>query len=85
MTNLTDGSQKQTRLEMIRQALKDKAPMTYKELESTGQLQKFLEAHDAEMMASYNEAKNEVWEKTMANFLDFADPPSVDESSSPMG
>jgi len=85
MTNLTDGSQKQTRLEMIRQALKDKAPMTYKELESTGQLQKFLEAHDAEMMASYNEAKNEVWEKTMANFLDFADPPSMDESSSPMG
>ena len=85
MTNLTDGSQKQNRLEMIRQALKDKAPMTYKELESTGQLQKFLEAHDAEMMASYNEAKNEVWEKTMANFLDFADPPSMDESSSPMG
>ena len=85
MTNLTDGSQKQTRLEMIRQAFEDKAPMTYKELESTGQLQKFLEAHDAEMMASYNEAKNEVWEKTMANFLDFADPPSMDESSSPMG
>jgi len=85
MTNLTDGSQKQTRVEMIRQALKDKAPMTYKELESTGQLQKFLEAHDAEMMASYNEAKNEVWEKTMTNFLDFADPPLVDESSSPMG
>ena len=85
MTNLTDGSQKQTRVEMIRQALKDKAPMTYKELESTGQLQKFLEAHDAGMMASYNEAKNEVWEKTMTNFLDFADPPPVDESSSPMG
>ena len=85
MTNLTDESQKQNRLEMIQQTLKDKAPMTYKELESTGQLQKFLEAHDAEMMASYNEAKNEVWEKTMATFLDFADPPSMDESSSPMG
>jgi hypothetical protein len=85
MTNLTDGSQKQNRLEMIRQALNYKAPMTYKELESTGQLQKFLEAHDSEMMASYNEAKNEVWEKTMANFLDFADPPSMDESSLPMG
>ena len=59
--------------------------MTYKDLESTGQLQKFLEAHDAEMMDSCDEAKNEVLEKTMATFLDFADPPSLDESSSPMG
>jgi len=83
MTNPADESQKQNRLEMIRQALQDQAPLTYAELESSGQLQKFLEAHDAEMMASYNEATNEAWEKTMATFLNFADA-SCDETSSPM-
>lgn len=84
MTDLTDDSQKQNRLEMIRQALKEKAPLMYEELESSGQLQKFLEGHDAEMMASYKEANNKAWEETMANFLNFADA-SYNESSSPMG
>jgi len=84
MTNPADESQKQNRLEMIRQALQDQAPLTYKDVESSGQLQKFLEAHDAEMMASYNEAKKKAWEKTMATFLSFADA-VCDESSSPMG
>jgi hypothetical protein len=84
MTDLTDDSQKQNRLEMIRLALKDKAPLMYEELESSGQLQKFLEAHEAEMMLSFNEAKNKAWEDTMATFLSFADA-SYNEDSSPMG
>lgn len=84
MTHLSDESQTQNRLKMIRQALKDKAPMTYSELEASGKLQQFLEDHDAEMMMSYANAKTPVWEETLAIFLDFADPPSVDETTSPM-
>lgn len=83
MTDMTDDSQKQNRLEMIRKALQDKAPQTYKELETSGNLPQFLEAHDAEMMLSYNEAKNKAWEETMSTFLAFSDP-SYDETSSPM-
>ena len=84
MTHLSAESQTQTRLKMIRQALKDKAPLTYSELEASGKLQQFLEDHDAEMMMSYANAKNPAWEETLATFLDFADPPSVDETTSPM-
>jgi hypothetical protein len=83
MTQLSEESQKQNRLEMMRQALKDKAPLTYSELSTSGKLQEFLEAHDAEMMSSYNDAKNIAWEETLANFLGFADS-SCDETSSPM-
>jgi hypothetical protein len=36
MTHLSDESQKQSRLEMIRQALKEKAPARYSELEASG-------------------------------------------------
>ncbi len=79
-----DESQRPQRIEIIRQALKEKAPMMYKELESSGQLEIFLEGHDAEMMESFNRAKDKAWEETMANYLKFADP-SYDESSSPMG
>jgi hypothetical protein len=84
MADLTENSEKQNRLEIIRQALKDKAPLMYEELESSGQLQIFLEAHDAEMMQSYMEAKNKAWDETMSTFLNFADA-SYSESSSPMG
>lgn len=84
MTDLTNENEKQNRIEMIRQALKDKAPVMYEELESDGRLQTFLEGHEAEMMASYEEAKKQAWEDTMANFLSFADP-SDSEASSPMG
>jgi len=84
MTNLTDDSQKQKRLEMIRQALKDKAPLMYEELESSGQLQIFLEAHDAEMVASYKGSEDATWEETMASFLNFADA-SYNDSTAPMG
>ncbi len=84
MTDLTDGGNRQNRLDMIRQALKDKAPRMYEDLESSGQLQIFLEAHDAEMMASYQVAQKKAWEETMSAFLNFADP-SYSESSSPMG
>ena len=83
MIDLTDDSKKQNRLEMIRKALQDKVPQTYTELETTGNLQQFLEAHDAEMMSSFNKAKNKAWEVTMSNFLEFADP-TYDETSSPM-
>jgi hypothetical protein len=84
MTNLIDDSQKQKRLEMIRQALKDKAPLMYEELESSGQLQIFLEAHDAEMMASYEASDNPNLEEMMADYLSFSDA-SYNESTSPMG
>ena len=84
MTDLTDESQKAERIEMIRQALKEKAPVMYADLESSGQLEIFLEAHDAEMMASYNEAEIQDWEETKSAFLNFADS-SYNESSSPMG
>jgi len=84
MTDLISESEKQNRLAMIEQALKDKAPRMYEELESSGQLQRFLEGHDEEMMASYEEAKKRVWEETMNSFLSFADA-SDSEASSPMG
>jgi hypothetical protein len=83
MIELTDENQKENRLEMIRKVLKDKAPQTYSELETSGQLQSFLEARDTEMMAYFSEAQNKAWEETMATFLDFFDP-SYDETSSPM-
>jgi acetoin utilization deacetylase AcuC-like enzyme len=82
-TDPSEESEKQTRLEMIRQALKDRAPLMHEDLESSGRLQQFLEAHDAEMIASYNEAKNRAWEETKDNFLNFTDI-SCDETSSPM-
>ncbi len=84
MIHLTAESETQTRRKMIRQALKEKAPLTYSELEASGKLQQFLEDHDAEMMMSYDNAKNRAWEETLATFLEFSDPPSVDETSSPM-
>jgi hypothetical protein len=36
------------------------------------------------MMMSYANAKNRAWEETLATFLGFTDPPSVDETTSPM-
>ena len=84
MTDLTDDSQKETRLEMIRGALKDKAPIRYEELESSGRLDQFLEDHEAAMMAGYRDAKKKAWEDTLDTFLNFFDA-SCDESSLPMG
>ena len=83
MRDLIDESKKQNRIEMIRKALQQKTPQTYKELEESGNLQQFLEGHDAEMMLSYNEAKNRALEDTMSRFIDFFDP-IYDETSSPM-
>ncbi|HPD57070.1 MAG TPA: hypothetical protein P5294_01280 [Smithellaceae bacterium] len=83
MTHLSEESEKQNRLEMIREALREKAPLTYEELEKSGKLQQFLEERDADMMKSYNEAKNKAWEEALSAFLDFFDP-SYDETSSPM-
>ena len=84
MTDLAEDGQKQKRIEMIRQALKEKAPKMYEELDSSGQLQIFLEGHDAEMMDSYNKAKARALEETVDKFLNFADA-SYSESTSPMG
>lgn len=83
MTHLSEESEKQNRLKMIREALREKAPLTYEELEKSGKLQQFLEERDADMMKSYNEAKNKAWEEALSAFLDFFDP-SYDETSSPM-
>ncbi|PKN86642.1 MAG: hypothetical protein CVU51_06860 [Deltaproteobacteria bacterium HGW-Deltaproteobacteria-1] len=83
MTYLPEDSPKQNRLEMIKQALKDKAPLTYSSLETSGKLQEFLEAHDDEMMARYSDAKQKAWEETLDTFLGFDDS-SYDETSSPM-
>jgi len=83
MIEIANESKKQDRLEMIKAALKEKAPMTYAELESTGQLQSFLEGREAEMIAYFSEAQQKAWEETLATFLDFFDP-SYDETSSPM-
>ena len=84
MIHLAEESQKQKRLEMIRQALKEKAPATYSEVEASGKLQEFLEEHDAKMMASYNDAIKEEWEKTLERFLGFSDL-AFDETALPMG
>jgi hypothetical protein len=83
MIELANESQKENRVEMIRQALKDKAPLMYDDLESSGQLQAFLEDREAEMMVYFKEAQERVWQETMSTFLDFFDP-SYDETSSPM-
>ena len=56
----------------------------YEELDSSGQLQIFMEGHDAEMMDSYNKAKARALEETVDKFLNFADA-SYSESTSPMG
>jgi hypothetical protein len=55
----------------------------YDDLESSGQLQAFLEDREAEMMVYFKEAQERVWQETMSTFLDFFDP-SYDETSSPM-
>lgn len=84
MIPLAEESQKQKRLEMIQRALKEKAPVTYSEVEASGKLQEFLEEHDAEMMAYYNNAIKEVWEKTLERFLGFSDL-DFDETTLPTG
>jgi hypothetical protein len=85
MTDPTDESHKQNRLETIRQALRDKAPATYEKMESSGALQQFLEARDREMIDSYNYQKSKAWENTMTTFLNFSDAEDAyDETSSPM-
>lgn len=83
MIDLANENQRENRLDMIRKALKDKAPLTYADLESSGQLQAFLEARETEMMACFKEAQERAWRETMSTFLDFFDP-SYDETSSPM-
>jgi hypothetical protein len=83
MIELADEGKKQERIAMIREALKEKAPVTYTELETSGQLESFLESRETEMMVYFHEAQNKAWEETLAAFLDFFDP-SYDETSSPM-
>jgi len=43
------------REEMIRQALKEKAPKMYRELERSGKLEKFLGERDWDMMEAYSQ------------------------------
>ncbi|GFE56411.1 hypothetical protein [Geobacter sp. AOG1] len=44
------------RLQMIEQAMKDKAPKMFRELKAAGKLQSFLGDHEAAMMESFYEA-----------------------------
>ena len=83
MIEMTQEGKKQERIEMIREALKNKAPFTYSDLETIGQLQSFLEEQEADMMAYFREAQQKAWEETLATFLDFYDS-SYDETTSPM-
>ncbi|MDI6742557.1 MAG: hypothetical protein QMD11_07420 [Smithella sp.] len=83
MIDLANENQKENRLDMIREAMKDKAPLTYADLESSGQLQSFLETRETEMMAYFKEEQERAWQSTMSTFLEFFDP-SYDETSSPM-
>ena len=83
MIEMADENKKQRRIDMIRDALMEKAPLTYADLETSGQLDAFLENREAEMMAYFTEAQNKAWEETLSTFLDFYDP-SYDETNSPM-
>jgi len=83
MIEMAEERKKQERIEMIREALQNKAPLTYSELEATAQLQSFLEEREVEMMAYFHEAEQKAWEETLAIFLDFFDS-SYDETTSPM-
>ena len=83
MIEMAEESKKQERIEMIREALQNKAPLAYSDLEATGQLQSFLEEREAEMMAYFREAQQKAWEETLTTFLDFFDS-SYDETTSPM-
>ncbi|HON59986.1 MAG TPA: hypothetical protein P5040_07110 [Smithella sp.] len=83
MMELIREEMKEKRLEMIRRALQEKAPLTYADLESTGGLKSFLETREAEMMKYFGEAQKRAWEETLSVFLDFFDP-SYDETTSPM-
>jgi len=83
MIDLANDNQKEKRMEIMRKAMKEKAPQTYTGLEESGGLEKFLEAHDAEMMKNFQAARDKAWEETLASSLDFFDP-NYDETSSPM-
>jgi hypothetical protein len=83
MIDLANDNQKEKRMEIMRKAMKEKAPLTYAGLEESGGLEKYLEAHDAEMMKNFQAAKDKAWEETLASSLDFFDP-NYDETSSPM-
>ena len=61
MIEMAEENKKQNRLDMIREALMEKAPLTYADLETSGQLDSFLENREAEMMAYFIEAQNRAW------------------------
>ena len=52
-------SQTGNRQKMIEQALKDKAPKTYRQLKSAGKLQDFVKDQDEQMMESYHSGEVE--------------------------
>ncbi len=52
---------KMQRLQMLEQALKDKAPQTYLKLKTSGRIESFLEKHDEEMMESFYRAYGEAY------------------------
>lgn len=48
------------RLKMIEQALKDKAPKTYRQLKAAGELNQFMKERDSDLMQSYTLAESEI-------------------------
>ena len=48
------------RLQMIEQALKDKAPQQYQQMKRSGHLSHFLKNHEEQMMESYDQAASEL-------------------------
>jgi hypothetical protein len=52
------------RRQMIEQALKDKAPKTYRELNQAGKLKEFVANQEEQMMESYQRAWSEVTTET---------------------
>lgn len=48
------------RLKMIEQALKDRAPKTYRELKVKGELRSFLKDRERDLMESYEQAESEI-------------------------
>lgn len=54
MPLLAQPQKRPQRLQMIEEAMKEKAPKTYRELQRSGQLKKVIEQREQEMMQSYD-------------------------------
>jgi hypothetical protein len=62
---LTLSGKEKDRQKMIESALHDLAPKTYQDLKSQGNLQSFVKNHEQAMMESYEDAKQEEFQKIL--------------------